>query len=186
MSIDQRTIESAIEQYYREIYWFCFSRLINKDIVEDVVQNVFVTLQEKSGGLTADNLRAWLYSVAQKKVLEARRDEVIRSRFVSYDVEMVAKSPSLVYEIVEDHLDDPLDGKETDAVKQRILQMLTPAERELFEAVYEKRIKRKELAEQLNITENALNVRVYRMKAHIKEYIRVVMMAALFVFVKCR
>lgn len=182
MSVNQKTIEFAVHQYYSEIYRFCFSRMINKNDVEDVVQNVFVVLQEKSDDLTAENLRAWLFSVAQRKLLEERRDEIRRSRFVSYDVEVIAKDPVLTYEIVEEQISE----NDVCALKTRILQMLTPEERDLFEQIYEKHVNRKEVAKQLNITENALNVRVHRLKNHIKSLTNAVLMVMIFILVKCR
>lgn len=182
MSIDQKTIEFAVQQYYSEIYRFCFSRMINKNDVEDVVQNVFVVLQEKGDDLTSENLRAWLFSVAQRKLLEERRDEIRRSRFVSYDVEVIAKDPLLTYEIVEEHISE----NDVCALKARILQMLTPEERDLFEQIYEKHVNRKEVAKKLSITENALNVRVHRLRNHIKSLTKTVTMLLIFVYIKCR
>ena len=182
LSIDQKTIEFAVQQYYSEIYRFCFSRMINKNDVEDVVQNVFVVLQEKGDDLTSENLRAWLFSVAQRKLLEERRDEIRRSRFVSYDVEVIAKDPLLTYEIVEEHISE----NDVCALKARILQMLTPEERDLFEQIYEKHVNRKEVAKKLSITENALNVRVHRLRNHIKSLTKTVTMLLIFVYIKCR
>lgn len=182
MSIDRKAIESVIRQYYGDIYRFCFSRLINKDNVEDVVQNVFVVLQEKSNELTPENLRSWLFNVAEKKLLEERREEVRRSRFVDYDVELIAKDPLLTYEIVEESISE----SEVDAIKERILQTLTPQERSLFEAIYEKRMKRKDVAKELEITENALNVRVFRLRNHILSLVHTVMTVIILIIVKCK
>ena len=64
--------------------------------------------------------------------------------------------------------------------------MLTPEERDLFEQIYEKHVNRKEVAKQLNITENALNVRIHRLKNHIKSLTNAVMMVMIFILVKCR
>lgn len=182
MSINQKEIESAVQQYYDDIYRFCFSRMINKNDIEDVVQNVFVVLQEKSDDLTSENLRAWLFSVAQRKLLEEQREEIRRSRFVTYDVELIAKDPLLTYEIVEEHISE----NDVCALKARILQMLTPEERDLFEQIYEKHVNRKEVAKKLSITENALNVRVHRLKNHIKSLTNAVLMVMIFILVKCR
>lgn len=182
MSIDQRDIETAVQRYYREIYRYCFSRLIHKESVEDVVQNVFLLLQEKSDDLTAEHLRAWLYSVAQKKILEERRDAVRRSRLLSYDMDRIVQESLPVYEIPETDVSED----DVDVLKRRILQRLTPQERQLFEAIYEKHMGRKEAAEQFGVTENALNVRVHRLKKHIKSLTKTVTMLLIFVYIKCR
>ena len=181
--IDAKTVESVIRENYREMYMYCFSRLLDKQVVEDVVQEIFVTLQEQSGELEQGNLRTWLYKVAHRKVMEAQRDEVRRSRLVSYDAGRVTGAPIAVDDLVEMHMDEEID---VDDVKRRILQKLTPEERELFEAVYEKHIKRKVLAEQMNISENALNVRVHRLRSRIMRLIETVMMIAVFIAIKCR
>jgi DNA-directed RNA polymerase specialized sigma24 family protein len=97
-------------------------------------------------------------------------------------VEVIAKDPLLTYEIVEEHISE----NDVCALKARILQMLTPEERDLFEQIYEKHVKRKEVAKQLNITENALNVRIHRLKNHIKSLTNAVLMVMIFILVKCR
>ena len=184
MAIDKKTIEAMVQQYYKEIYRYCFSRLINKDSVEDVVQNVFLVMQEKSEELMPEHLRAWLYSVAQKKILEERRDEVRRSRFIAYDMDMIAKDSTFICDIIEE--ENTFDDGDVEAMKTRIIQMLTPEEQRLFEAIYEKHIKRREAAEQFGITENALNVRIYRLKNHIISLAQIVMMIVAFIHVKCK
>ena len=183
MAIDKKTIEAMVQQYYNEIYRYCFSRLINKDRVEDVVQNVFLLMQEKSEELMPEHLRAWLYSVAQKKILEEKRDEVRRSRFIAYDMDMIAKDPTFICDIIEE--ENTFDG-DVEAIKTRIIQMLTPQEQRLFEAIYENHIERKEAAEQFGITENALNVRIYRLKNRIKSLVQIAMMIVAFIHVKCK
>ena len=180
MSIDQNTIEDAVRQYYREIYWFCFSRMRSKGSVEDVVQDVFMTLQEKQSELTPDNLRAWLYSVAQKKLLEEKRDEIRRSRLVRYDDEEV-EDPTPLLELAE----EPVSG-DVDTLRRRLMQSLTPEEQALFAAVYEQQHTRKETARQLGISENALNVRVYRLKKRIRTLAKTILNGMLFLYMHCR
>ena len=156
--------------------------MLNKQNVEDVVQNVFLTLQSKSAELEPDHLRAWLYSVAQKKLLEQKREEIRTSRLINYEADLTVNDPALLYEISEEGISDA----EIDRVKRKIMNALTPEERQLFEAIYEKRIKRRELSQQMGITENALNVRAYRLRNHIRKLAETAFLWIVFVIVKCR
>ena len=80
MAITQENIESLAEDYYEEIYGYCFARMLRKRDVEDVVQSVFLTLQEKQAELEPEHLRAWLYSVAHKKLMEKQLEQAAAVR----------------------------------------------------------------------------------------------------------
>lgn len=165
MAIDRDTIEDAVRAYYKEVYCYCCARLTDKTAAEDIVQEVFLLLQAKSGELEPDNLRAWLYSVAHKKLMETRREVFRRSRFVEYEAGVEITDPALVYEFQ----DNEIEESEIERIKQRIIGSLNPQERALFEEIYEKHVGHRVLAQQLEISENTLNVRLHRMRKHIRE-----------------
>ena len=74
--MNKSELEHIAAAYYEEIYLFCL-RKVNYDehLARDLVQDVFLLLLERHGGLTNTNLRAWLYSVADKKIKEAYKKE---------------------------------------------------------------------------------------------------------------
>ena len=182
MALDRETIEDTVKTHYREVYGYCCARLIDKSAAEDVVQEVFLLLQAKSAELEPDNLRAWLYSVAQKKLLETKRDAYRRSRFVEYEEGIEVMDPALVYEFRDNEIEDG----EIERIKRRILTALSPQEQALFEEIYEKHAQRTVLAQQMDISLNTLNVRLHRMRKHIREMAEVAWMILIFAAVKMR
>lgn len=79
--MNKSELEHIAAAYYEEIYLFCL-RKVNYDehLARDLVQDVFLLLLERHGGLTNTNLRAWLYSVADKKIKEAYKKREKKSK----------------------------------------------------------------------------------------------------------
>ena len=176
---DKQKFERLYDQYNDLMFYIAKRFFTEQQDLEDVVQDVFMTLQEKQGELTPDNLRAWLYSVAQKKLLEEKRDEIRRSRLVRYDDEE-AEDPTPLLELAEEPVSD------VDTLRRRLMQSLTPEEQALFAAIYEQQHTRKETARQLGVSENALNVRVYRLKKRIRTLAKTILNGMLFLCMHCR
>ena len=84
--MNKSELEHIAAAYYEEIYLFCL-RKVNYDehLARDLVQDVFLLLLERHGGLTNTNLRAWLYSVADKKIKEAYKKEKKNQKLFSID-----------------------------------------------------------------------------------------------------
>ena len=180
--MERREFTNAVEQYQDMVYRVAVHYFASSPDGEDVVQEVFLLLQAKSAELEPDNLRAWLYSVAQKKLLETKRDAYRRSRFVEYEEGIEVMDPALMYEFRDNEIEDG----EIERIKRRILASLSPQEQALFEEIYEKHAQRTVLAQQMDISVNTLNVRLHRMRKHIRETAEVAWMILIFAAVKMR
>jgi RNA polymerase sigma factor (sigma-70 family) len=67
---------------------------------------------------------------------------------------------------------EPLSEKETARVCKAFFASLTPEERRLFRLRFQKRMKHREIAARLGISEGAVKVRVFRLKEKAKAQIR--------------
>lgn len=123
-----------IAAYYEEIYLFCLRKVnYNEHLAKDLVQNVFLLLLERHDGLTNTNLRAWLYSVADKKIKEAYKKEAKNQKFLSIDhsdQEIPCDSDPLTL------LENSITGDEIAHGKTEVLNSLAPKEMELYENLY--------------------------------------------------
>ncbi|MBQ9717977.1 MAG: sigma-70 family RNA polymerase sigma factor [Clostridia bacterium] len=74
---DDSIYDNLIEQYYAEIYRYCYSMLnYNTEYAKDVAQEVFLTLIRKQKELDfSGNIRAWLYATAERLVKQKIRTE---------------------------------------------------------------------------------------------------------------
>ncbi len=168
--------------YYDDIYHLCLSRLCKEDDASDVTQEVFLFFQEHCDELDDQFIRAWLYAVADKKIKEQFRAIAKREKELIFGTVFGShESTDIVYEMEEENKITPEVIEEK---KESILSSLSEKELELFEKVYIKHMKYAELAKSMNISENAVTIRVCRLKLKIKERASFIFMALLLLFMK--
>ena len=68
----ERSVEIAAV-YYNDLLHYILPRPQNEYDVEDIVQDIFLLFQERYANLNDDNIRAWLYKVADNKTKEKYR-----------------------------------------------------------------------------------------------------------------
>lgn len=169
-------------QYYEDIYHFCYIRLGNEVDAHDVVQDVFLLFQQKGDGVEEKYIRAWLFSAADKKIKEKFRDIAKREKALIFGLSRSpAQSAELVYEMEQDFL---ISDEEIEKKKKSIISQLNEKELELFEMVYVRHMRYEELAKMLDISENAVKARVFRLKNKIKSKVSFAFMALLLLFMK--
>lgn len=168
--------------YYDDVYHLCLSRLKREEDAADVAQEVFLVFQENYNELEDEFIRAWLYSVANNKIKEQFRAIAKREKELIFGTVFGSQiSTDILYEMEEDNKITPEDIEEK---KKSILSALSEKELELFEMIYTKHMKYEELAKALNISEQAVRARAYRLRLKIKERISFVFMAILLLFMK--
>lgn len=176
-----RSAEIAL-MYYDELLSYISLRIKNEQDAEDVVQEVFLLFQERYAILDDDNIRAWLYKVADNKIKEKYREiakyekERLLSLFPNYET-----STEAVYELEEEN---KISDEEIEEKKKTVFSSLTDKELRLFEMVYNKHMEYAELAKALEITESNARVRVCRLRAKIGEKASYLFMAILLLLMR--
>ena len=177
----ERAVDIA-RLYYEDVYHFCYLRLENEDYAYEVTQDVFLIFQENCDGLDDSFIRAWLYKVADNKIKEKFREIARREKELIFGREFgTVPGADILLELEEA---GRLTVEELDEKKKTVLESLNDKELELFEMVYVKHKKYKELAKALNISEHAIRTRVYRLNLKIKEKVSFIFMAVLLLFMK--
>ena len=181
MAIEQSQAVQIITLYYDNIYNFCRSRLFNCQDAQDVTQEVFLTFYQKRDSLEPATVKAWLFGVAHNKILHEYSRAMKRSRFIPYDDLENFPDSSLQYDLedVSAYGDD-----REEAVKACILSRLTPEEQNLFLDLYERHRKRADIAAELHISEDALNMRSYRLRRKLKRALHISVMALLYLYIR--
>jgi RNA polymerase sigma-70 factor (ECF subfamily) len=144
------------ERYYRQLYRFLFNMTRQKELSEDMVQNIFLRmLKYPDGFMGFGEFKMWMYHIARNTVYDHFRK--------------VKKTPA--------HSDltnyeDRIDGEQyADALmeKKQELKMLETAmgklsdeNRELLILCRFQELKYNEIASILNTTQGAVKVRVHR------------------------
>lgn len=142
--------EEIVIKYRDELVRFCISQMHRgRAAAEDVVQEVFLALYRKKSINLDDNIRAWLYEAARRKIKEYNRKN---PEFE--DITVICEQP--------DPIQSPSD--------ESILDVLSDEERELIEYYYSGE-NRDRIASEKGTTVNGLYNRIKRIKHKLSEVI---------------
>lgn len=89
-------VTDAWDKYEKELRSFLYGRLKDKQIADDLLQDVFVkALSESSQFCTLDNTRAWLFRVTRNRLIDYYRTHKIHDE-VPEELPQVVPSPEPV------------------------------------------------------------------------------------------
>ena len=136
---------------FREIYDACFepvSRFLNyytrnENLIEEVVQDVFVKLWEEHETLEIRYIKTYLYNSARNRILNELRDQKNRN----YLLEQWAK-----HELEKQEAEDCVDMNEFIRLLHDTVETLAPTCKLIFIMSREKKLSYKEIAAERNIS----------------------------------
>ncbi len=163
---DEKSFEVLFKTHYEPLVRFVYKYMNNIEEAEEIVQDTFHTLWEKSESITIQSsLKSYLYQAARNKSLNSIKHKSVKQKYV----DSVKHSE---IEFVEDtHMEfDELQSKIKEA-----LQVLPPKCRQVFELSRFEEKKYREIAEELNISiktvENHMGKALGLLRTSLKEYL---------------
>jgi len=144
------------ERYHRQLYRFLYNMTRQKELSEDLVQNVFIRMLKYNDGFMGfGEFKTWMYRIARNTV---------------YDhFKKVKKTPSHAdvkdYEtriIGEHYTDAQLEKEQELKILESAMAKLSTENRELLILCRFEELKYHEIAKILNTTEGAIKVRIHR------------------------
>jgi RNA polymerase sigma-70 factor (ECF subfamily) len=149
---DEASFKVVYNQFYSRLFYFVSEYIPNKDVVENILQDTFLTLWEKKSNLqTGTNLNAYLYTIAKNNSLKKLRDQRYRqavfqsARLSDFELELQAGAL------------DKLDTSailffEIEQIVKKTLDTLPPQCKLVFELSRFQHRKNIEIAEELHIS----------------------------------
>lgn len=148
----RRLAELAFRRHYRDIYGFLLRRTRDPHLAEDLAQSVFADASEAlSEDVAPENLLRWLYAVAQRRLIDAGRQETFRRRRLP-----------LLYESRAVDAERELYGAQLAQALERALGELEAATRKLVVLKLLKGWSFAEIGRELGISEDACKMRFSR------------------------
>ena len=144
------------ERYHRQLFSFLFHMTRNKEVSEDIVQNVFFRMLKYSKGFTGSGeFKTWMYHVARNALHDHfRKDKRTASNRSIDDIEELMAS--------EQYADEQLEKQQELKTLELAMKKLTDENRELIILCRFQELKYNEIARILNTTEGAIKARVHR------------------------
>lgn len=183
--ISNSRIKEICDLYYKDVYRYCFSFVKNVDDSQDITQDTFKYLIEKSSELQDKNIKAWLYSVALIKIKQYSNNKSAKPSKISFDDQdsRMLFDENDIYTIEDAISQYMYDSERIEEEKQKVLNMLTEKERELYEEAYVKKKKYSEIAQDKGVSTIAINVQTYRLRNKIKAIVKSIVDFCLMIFV---
>ncbi len=157
-------IDQMYELYYPKIYHYVYYRLMNRERTEDIVSSVFVKVV--AGWNSFDESKAsfstWIYTITQNTLTDYYRMN-----------KPMASTEEMEYEgRVEFEGEEQLIREETNKEVYRLLKTLNEAERELVFLRFYEKMKNKQIADMLGMTETAVSTKMSRIMHKLRSSMR--------------
>ena len=151
------------ERYKRMLFGFFYRVIGNKEVSEDLVQNVFIRiLRFKNQFRGEGKFTTWMYRIARNEIA----DHFKKEKKLGYKED--------VYDLAEKIDGDPFAGQQSLKEDQitflnYALQKLSNENRELIVMNRYQGLKYKEISEMLDVSEGAVKVRTFRAMNELKK-----------------
>ena len=162
---DRKAAAEFVGRYTDPIYDYISRRLAPRaDLVEDVVQDVFlVALQKLDTFAAQSSIVGWLLGIARHKVEDLYRAQLRAPDPFPDDTDMVSAGSA-----VEPNMEDVIDDARAREKTRRILEQLPKSYSAVLLWRYWERRSAKEMAAQTGKTEKAIERLLARARAHFR------------------
>ena len=158
-----RVFEGLFNAHYPQLVRFAEGMVFDPQLAEDLVQNLFIHLWENSDKIKVkSSLKAYLFTAAKNRCLNSLRELQIRDKNELLYLEGMLNSES--HEDVDPQLLDKLKYSLTKLPDKMV---------EIVKLKYLENRKLKDIAAQLNISENTVKTQLLRSKRKLRKLLQV-------------
>lgn len=150
------------ERYNRLLFRFVFNMTREKELSEDLVQNIFLRMLKYPDGFAGfGEFKTWMYHIARNVVYDHFRKEKrspVNSEITNYEERIESGQ----------YADTDLEKEQELKLLEKAMANLSDENRELLIMCRFQELKYNEIAEIMNSTEGAIKVRVHRAMNQLK------------------
>ena len=163
---NQRSFSLLCEAYVERLFHFSYSILNNREIAEEAVFDVFTSIWSRRDLLRdVDDITPYLYQAVRNQSLYYIRKQTLTTESTSnlYEIELIADDTTP---------EDQLLTKEYEGSIQEAINTLPPRCKEIFRLNLYDRLKNRDIAKLLKISEKTVSEQLLRARNHIKKIVR--------------
>lgn len=159
--------EYLFESYYSGLCAFCLRYIDNKEIIEDLVQELFMSLWSKKENLEVKtSLKSYLFTSIKNKCLDHNKHSKVKNKYREY----ISKHKS----IAEDTINECYIESELRSLLESELNKLPPRCKEIFVLSRFEGKSNAEIASLLNISKRTVELQISNalklLKVSLKDY----------------
>lgn len=155
---------AAYEQYQEAIFKHCYFRVFERELAKELAQETFMRAwQYLADGKTVENLRAFLYRIANNLVIDVSR----KKKEASLET-MQENGFEPATQVSLDAISDQLDLSKV----RKLISELEPMYRDVLIMRYLDGLPPKEIAQAIGETTNVVSVRIHRGVEQLKKLLK--------------
>jgi RNA polymerase sigma-70 factor (family 1) len=156
---DKAALELVYRQYWSKLYLYAFNVLRERDICEDIVQEIFIDLWTKKREVEISNLKAYLFQSVKYKIFNQLRRKKYKRQLLSQ-----LNAINRQYKI-----DDLYEKKELSTIIKKVISELPEQRKIIFQLSRIDGLSNKEISEILNISVQTVKNQISKSLNFIRE-----------------
>jgi RNA polymerase sigma factor (sigma-70 family) len=159
---DDRSFAIIYQQYAESLLSYGYKFNLDKEIVHDALQEVFIDLYLKRGKLHIgiDNLKGYLFTALKNNLLK----KIIKKKRIGFD-DLDTVQPELHFDIEYSFHDQLIELEISGETKRKLytaIETLSSKQKEIIFLKFEEELDYPEIAKMLNITIESAHKQLYR------------------------
>ncbi|MCR8562011.1 RNA polymerase sigma-70 factor [Mucilaginibacter sp. BJC16-A38] len=151
---DHAAYTEIYHRYFYLLYVHAYKKLRNEEQAKDIIQDLFATLWfKRESGLPDSNLAGYLYTAVRNKIFDLFAHQQVESKYIDSLKDYLSNHSSAP----TDHL---VRENQLKAYIEQSIQALPAKMRVIFEMSRQENFSHKEIAQQLNVSENNVSKQV--------------------------
>ncbi|MET3501351.1 RNA polymerase sigma-70 factor (ECF subfamily) [Mucilaginibacter rubeus] len=151
---DHSAFNEIYHRYFYLLYVHAYKKLSDEEQAKDLIQDLFATLWfKREFDLPSTNLPGYLFKAIRNKIFDLFAHEQVKAKHIDSLKDFVHMGTSVP-------TDQLVREKELSAYIERSIQQLPVKMRQIFEMSRKEQLSYKEIAEQLNTSENNVSKQV--------------------------
>lgn len=161
---DKLAYEKIYFTYSKELLSAAYKKTGDRIVAEELVQNIFISLWEKKDKLKIENLQAYLFGALKLSVINHIRGLVMKNKYIAYQ--------ALSY--TEDHQETSnlVEANDLSGLIEKGINSLPEKTQEVFRLSRFKHQSTKDISNELQISEKAVEYHITRSIKKLREYVK--------------
>jgi RNA polymerase sigma-70 factor (family 1) len=164
---DGAALEEIYNRYSETVFVTAFRKVRSKEVAEELVQNLFISLWAKKEQARIEKLEAYLHSAIRYQVIDYIRSKILRERYTQFAKDQLT--------VDENASESKLLLQELSIAIDNTIKKLPQKTQEIFRLSRYEHRSVKEIAQYMNLSEKAVQYHVTQslkfMRLHLREFI---------------
>ena len=170
---DKEAANALVSYYYKEIYAYVYRQTGNEELAKDLTQDIFIQILQKVAMFDPKkaSFRTWMYKIASNKICDHYRSKTHRLSLKREQIDMTDENMELQNSNLGSSIRDLSELIINKELIENIMEIVSLYKQEWQEIFYMKCFEEmtfQEISQRLNVSENTVKSRFYKMIRQIK------------------